>query len=233
MEEITDLRTNTSSISASDDFSIPTVSYMKSVTRIESADVQGSLRLCLYGEGETANVTLRPDAFHLGSLEKNQTTERELLIFNTSEVLPIVYRYKKVAFVEVSPKQGTIQPEEGKEVLIKITPGKSGDVKTKIVFELLYYNFPRKEGEYVVVGEESVVLEFNVPFIKPTLKPKVRKGTCGKRNLPTEEIKFTSNIVIPKCIMPIGGRKYPNENAFIAFPDDRPAVLRPWRRTEE
>lgn len=207
---------------------------MKSVTRIESANIQGSVRVCLYGEGETADVTLRPDAFHLGSLEMNQPTERELLIFNTSEVLPIIYRYKKVAFVEVIPKQGTVPPEEGKEVLVRVTPGRSGTIKTKIAFDLLYYNFPRKEGEYVVVGEESAVLHFEVPFAKQVVKAKIRKGPCGKRNLLTEELRFSTKVDIPKTIMPFGARgKYPNEHAFIAFPDDRPAVLRPWRLTEE
>lgn len=34
--------------------------------------------------------------------------------------------------------------------------------------------------------------------------------------------------------MPIGVRnKYPEDNVFIAFADDRPFVLRPWRKAEE
>lgn len=233
LEEAYELGANTSSMSASEDFSMPALSYMKSVTRIEAADVQsGSLRVCLYGQGESASVTLRPDVFHLTSLNINQTTERELLIFNTSEILPIIYRYKKSAFVEVFPNQDTIQPEGSKEVLVRITPAKSGTVRMKIVFELLYYDFPRKNGEYVVVGQESALLEFDVPFVKTTQK--LKRGPCGKRNLVTEEIRFSSLVHIPKCIMPIGGRsKYAKDDAYIAFPDDRPAALRPWRRTEE
>lgn len=234
LEDITDPYPNTSSLSTSEDFSIPTLNYIKSVTHIESADVQRPLRICLYGEGETNHVTLRPDAFHLGSLEIKQTVQRELLLFNNSQALPIIFKYNKVPFIEVFPKQGVISPEEGKEVLIKVTPGRNGLVETKITFELLHYNFPRKEGEYVVVGRESATLEFEVCFKKCTAPLKLRKGMCGKRNFITEDIKFTSKVYIPKGIMPIGGRtKYLNDRALIAFPDDRPLALRPWRRTEE
>lgn len=233
VEELTDICANTSSLSASDDFCMPTLNYMSSVTHIQSADIQGSLRVCLHGEGETANVTFNPDTIQLGCLEMKKTVERSVLMFNSSEVLPIIYRYKKVPFVEVTPKQGYIPPEEGNEILVRITPAKNGAVKTKIDFELLYYNFPRKEEEYVIVGEDGVVLEFEVPFTKAVSKPKVRKGTCGNRNLPTEEIRFSTNVDIPKCIMPVNARnKRSQDNAFIAFPDDRPAALRPWRRTE-
>lgn len=234
LEDISDACRNTSLLSAIEELSIPSLSYMKSVTHIESIDVQQLVRICFYGEGETANVTLRPDAFCLGNLEANQTTQRELLIFNHSEVLPIIFKYKKMPFVEVFPKEGIILSEEGKEVLVKVTPGRSGVIKTQIVFELLYYNFPRKEGEYVVVGSESASLEFEVAFKNFTPLSKPKRGMCGKRNLITEDIRFTSKVHIPKSIMPIGGRKkYPNDNAFIAFPDDRPSAMRPWTRTEE
>lgn len=233
-EDTIDVLPNTSTLSASDDFSLPTVNYMNSVTRIESANVQSSLGVCLYGEGETANVTLRPNAFHLGYLKINQSAQRELLIFNNSEVLPIIFKYEKVPFVEVTPKQGLIPPEGGKEVLVKVIPARCGLVKTKIVFKLLYYNFPRKEGEYVVVGKESADLEFEVLFKKPTLEVLHKKGKCGKRNLLTEDIKFSSKVHIPKCIMPTAGKKkLPRDDALIAFPDDRPTAQRPWRRTEE
>lgn len=211
-------------------FNVPTINYMKSVTRIESVDVQGSLRVCLYGEGETASVTLRPDAFHLGTLQINKSTQRELLIFNNSEALPIIFKYQKIPFVEISPKEGILPPDGGKEVMLTVVPGKCGAIQTKISFELLYYNFPKREGEYIVVGRQSATLEFDVSFEKPTSNV----IACGKRNLLTEDIRFTTKVDIPKCIMPKGGTKeFCNDNALIAFPDDRPAALRPWRRTEE
>lgn len=235
LEDINDAVPNTSSISSTlEDFTRPTLKYIKSVTHIESADVQNPLRICLYGEGETTNVTLQPNAFHLGSLQISQTVQRELLLFNNSQVLPIIFKYDKVPFIDVEPKQGMISPETGKEVLVKVTPGRNGLVKTKIVFQLLYYNFPRKEGEFVTVGRESAALEFEVSFEKHASPMSIKRGMCGKRNLLSEEVKFTSKVHIPKCIMPFGGRtKYLNDSALIAFPDDRPVVLRPWRKTEE
>lgn len=235
LEDINDAIPNTSSISSTlEDFATPTLKYIKSVTHIESADVQNPLRICLYGEGETTNVTLQPNAFHLGNLEINQSVQRELLLFNHSQALPVIFKYDKVPFIDVDPKQGIISPENGKEILVKVTPGRNGLVQTKIVFQLLHYNFPRKEGEYIIVGKESATLEFEVSFEKRTSPLSIKKGMCGKRNLLSEEIKFTSKVHIPKCIMPFGGRtKYLNDNALIAFPDDRPVVLRPWRKAEE
>lgn len=108
-------------------------------------------------------------------------------------------------------------------------------MKTKICFDLLYYDFPRKAEEYVVVGEDSVSLEFEVPFSTKTEKKKVVRRNCGdKVSLPLKEIRFTTKVHIPKCIMPPGGRnKYERDNAFIAFPNDRPASIRPWRKSDE
>lgn len=215
-------------------FTYPTLDYMEQVTKQEVASWRDTLRVCFYGQGETANVAVRPDTLNLVDLVIKQPVTRELLIKNESSVLPIIFRYKKVPFIEVKPKEYSIQPSESLEVQVTITPNNYGPQKTKIFFYLLHYNYPRKKGEYVIVGDISITVTFDVPTVVKHPQTRFNMGITpeyiGEVGYNVEDVRFNTNLEVPKTAMPVIHKKeLKDNNNLIAFPNDRPKCLRPWK----
>lgn len=189
------------------------------------------LRVLLYGSAETAKVTLRPTVFQLGKIPPKTTTIRELRISNFSERLPIIFRYKKVPFVDVNPCSGKLGPAESVEVEVGITPAKFGKVELTIGFDLLYYNRPQLPMCYVKVGDESCDLSFDVDFVTKLPKSEFVMGITPKNNnevgFMTDDVRFNTKVEKPRAAM-VG--KVGKGSELIAFPNDRPKTLRPWKK---
>lgn len=64
---------------------------MDIVTRQEFVPLDDEIRVYLYGEGETATVTLRPEEIDLGKTAYNVEMDRELLISNR-----LLFAYKNI-----------------------------------------------------------------------------------------------------------------------------------------
>lgn len=206
---------------------------MEDVTQEELVQLEDVLNVCLYGQGETANVILNPDAFDLGKRTYNETVTRELLIKNRSEVVPVLFRYKKVAHVNVQPAEGMLLPAQSIELNIIVTPRQYGSVKLEVGFDLLYYNFPRNINEYQIVGDAFVTLCFEVPTVTKMPDTWFNMGITpeylGEVGFHVDDVRYSTSTEIPKSVMPKKYKqKLKNNNDLIAFPNDRPQSLRPW-----
>ncbi|KAK5646649.1 hypothetical protein RI129_005113 [Pyrocoelia pectoralis] len=128
------------------------------------------IRILLFGESVTPNVSVRPNAFDLQRIKIQTIITRELLLSNNSEDLPIIFSYTKKACIEIQPKLVTLKPSEKLEVCLSINPTKIGMQSITIVFDLLFYNRPNKNGKYVKVGEVKVPVKWEV--VSEAIHPK-------------------------------------------------------------
>lgn len=193
------------------------------------------LRVVLYGEAEYAGIIVRPNSLELTEIPMYKTETRELLLTNQSSSLPIIFSYKKVCFVNVEPKSGILPPSGKMEVGVTVIPTKVGSVKTKITFDLLYFNRPREGQDYVLVGSAEIPLTFNVLSVTTSLKPKFNMGITPEYikevGFNTADIRFNTPIEMPQATLVNEVKKKldKNDDDLIAFPNDRPKSLRPWK----
>lgn len=189
------------------------------------------IRICLYGVVKPVDVEIRPSFLNLGSILINTKTERKLILYNRSYSLPIYFQYKKVAFIDANPSNGFVPSRKNVEINVTISPKSGGTLRNAMSFELLDYNQPAKqEKEFVVVGNVEVQVDADVLIEGNKLKPKFNPGITPmithEVGLLTDDVRFSTDIVKPRMAM-IGCQK--KDDALIAFPNDRPTSLRPWR----
>lgn len=200
----------------------------------QSLNLDRMVNVMIFGEGETAAITVRPDTLDLKEIPLNVTISRVLLLTNLSSRQPIIYRYKKVCYIEIEPKEDTLRPSNNLEVLVKIRATKLGKVFTKIAFDLLFYNQPKEEDDYsTVIGYIEMPVSFEVLPTTSVVKPKFNMGITPQYikevGFATDDIKFGTLISFPKATLLDGVNTkvlYPND--LIAFPNDRPQSLRPY-----
>lgn len=205
------------------------------VYQIPSVTLYSFVRIFLYGEAVQAKISIRPDALHLQDLQSNLEITRELLITNESWELPIIIEYKKVCYVKVEPARKFLQPLEQFEVCVKIMTASLGKVSTKIEFDLLCHNEPRETDECVCVGHAKIPLTFNVvpaPFkIKQKFNTGITPEYIKEVGYNVDDVRFNSAIIPPRATLIDKFRKEQckADDAIIAFPNDRPQNLRPWK----
>ncbi|KAF2878752.1 hypothetical protein ILUMI_27427 [Ignelater luminosus] len=212
------------------------IEYQNESVRPEtSLSLKRIVRVVLYGEAEYAGIIVRPDSLDLTEIPIGKPETRELLLINRSSSLPIIFSYKKVCFVDVEPKSGLLPPSGNMEVGVTVNPSKIGLVKTKITFDLLYFNRPREGQDYVLVGNAEIPITFNVLSVTTSSKPKFNMGITPEYikevGFKTDDIRFNTLIETPKATLVKKVKKTldKNDDDLIAFPNDRPKSLRPWK----
>nr|CAD7415962.1 unnamed protein product [Timema poppensis] len=86
--------------------------------------------------------------------------------------LPLTYRYRKVACLEVKPAWVTLKANSALEVVVSVKPVNIGTVNTSLVLELLSPECPStKDSKYVVVGHRTLTVSYNAPSV--TILPKI------------------------------------------------------------
>lgn len=186
------------------DYKMPNIPELDKTTSID-------VRLMLYGQVEEVNVTVLPDALTLENLEVDETVTRVFQIQNNCQTLPIIFRYQKLAFVDIEPKLGYLNPLESVEVKVLVTPKSYHKHDTNIVFELLYYNEPRTDNELVIVGK------CKIPFI---MSQKITSKKLPSDPLIGKKFPFKKPNQRPKT--PIMNALVKSD-IYIGLPDDRPA----------
>lgn len=193
-----------------------------------------NVRVCLYGETEEASVRLTPDAFISETLIVNEPFTYTFNIRNNSKDLPITYQYNKVTFVEMEPSLMTLGPRCSVDVTLIIKPKKMGRVEKNITISLL---FTSKDGKTFDVGTThfSVCFEarMNVDKTKGCLASKFVNGITpictNEVGYLVDDVRFNTDIEKP--IMAIVNPKLrsfnENNDALIAFPNDRIRSVRP------
>lgn len=192
------------------------------------------VRVCLYGETEEASVRLTPDAFKGTDLVVNETYVYTFNIKNNSKELPITFLYNKVPFVEMEPPEMSLEPNRSVDVMLIVTPKRMGLMDKKIVINLLFTN---KDGKTYNVGTTYFKIWFDVKLMvdktKGRLLPKFVKGITpictNEVGFLVDDIRFNTTIEKPvmAVVNPRHTNFHKNNNAIIAFPNDRRRSLRP------
>nr|CAI5825410.1 unnamed protein product [Callosobruchus analis] len=216
-------------------FSIaPQVSYQ----RTEIVFTHSKLRVCLYGEIEKASVTLLPDAFSGDDLNVSVIHNFTFTIRNNSRYLPVTFKYNKVSCIETFPKEYTLKPSGSVDVLLQLRPTKIGKVQTNVVFDLTYHGEDRVVYN---VGKARFAVTYEVHQEKAEkeaagLLPKFNMGITpmitNEVGFLVDDIKFSSNVnQMPiQAIVDRNQNNFRKDNeAYVAFPNDMPQSLRPWR----
>lgn len=198
------------------------------------------LRLCLYANVKPLKVNVFPKSFTLETIPIFEKQTHFLILFNKSKYLPIHFKYSKVTYIDVEPAQGIINPSRNIEITINIRPKSAGFLNCFITFHLLYYS--EKIGgksDLVKIGKISVPLNVEVTMNKPILVPKFNMGISPRHvnevGHLTNDVRFNSPVEKPCMAMVEYYRQNPHwklENAKIAFPNERPTSLQPWRSND-
>lgn len=192
-----------------------------------------SQKFFFFGKAEKARVSIVPDTLVLSNLKMMEMQKRTLVIKNQSKILPVTIRYTKIAYVKVLPTEALLKPSGSVELEVQIIPAKMGTVKNDINFHLLYK--PHQNSEYFLVGNASVPMVFDSKAHCKEIVPKFNEGITPKLTNEvgwmTDDIRFNTKIKTPKSVMLSHIKWDKDDNDLVAFPNDRPKSLRPWKNS--
>lgn len=197
---------------------------------MDVVDGKKSLTIYLHGEAETPHLTTIPTEFTLIDLDIDVEVKRVLMIKNQSKRLPITLKYNKVPYVFIKPPIITVEARTDLEIEIYFKVAKIGQINTKISFDLLHEN--KLEKNYQCVGKFDVPLKMNVNAKTKTPKPKFNMGITpmctNEVGFLTDDVRFNTAIEKPQAAM-VQYKSHENDDALIAFPNDRSRTFKPWR----
>lgn len=210
--------------------SFPTFSSASSVHSEQRFEIlKSTVSIYLHGEAETVNVSVQPSALDLINMKMGVEERRVLQIRNHSMYLPIVLRYKKVPFITINPVLQALSKNEIRDVLIKINPRRLGNITTKIVFDLLFKHL--HDEKYQELGTIEIPVTLDVTSYTNHFQPRFNVGITpmltNEVGFLTDDVTFESDIKKPQCAMIQS--KASDKKALIAFPNDRPKSLKPWK----
>lgn len=188
----------------------------------------------LHGEAETPNITAIPTEFTFPDMEYNKEVIRVLLISNKSLYLSMTLKYNKVSNIFMQPEIFKIAPDSSLEVPIIFKPTELGSYTSKIIFDLLHKN--KLDIHYHKVGVIEVPTHITVKSVTCYKKPEFVMGITPKCanevGFYTHDVRFNSKVKKPTATM-VQYKADENDDALIAFPNDRQRSLKPWKNTIE
>lgn len=176
-------------------------------------------------------VRLSPEDFTLSYLKMDETYDRILNIKNRSHYLPIVFRSNIVPCVKVRPSEVFLEPRESLEITLSITPSEEGQRNYKIIFNLIHCVLHK---EYKV-GTVILPIKLSASKTYPKKEPKFNMGitphVTNEVGFLVDDIRFNTKINKPRqAIVDKNHKSFNNKNTdLIAFPNDMPKCLRPWK----
>lgn len=180
---------------------------------------------------EEPRVKLSPEDFTLSYLTVDETYDRIVNIKNQSHHLPIGLRRKILPCVKVRPSEVFLAPQQSLEITLSITPSEEGKRSYKIIFDLIH-SVPHMEYK---VGSVTLPIKFCATRIYPRKEPKFNMGITpqitNEVGFLVDDVRFNSKIDKPRqAIVDKNHKSFDKKNAdLIAFPNDMPKCLRPWR----
>ncbi|CAH1183511.1 unnamed protein product [Phaedon cochleariae] len=216
------------------------IASMQSITKFPTEEIEDpniSLRVCLYGEIEEASVQLIPDALDIDQLVVGQSYMRTFTMKNKSNSTPIAFRYDKVACIEMDPNELCLKPNGSTDISVIIKPSRIGQVENKIGLKLFHQN---KQGSKFQVGNAFLCIKYvatidtsigRPPMTKPRFNMGITPALTNEVGFLVGDVRFNSEIKKPIQAIVDGKLKcFKKDNdALIAFPNDRSNSLRPWR----
>lgn len=190
------------------------------------------VRVIVHGVAEKPNVSVNPDSLWISpDIKLKCKEERVLKIVNNSKHLSITFQYMKIPFVDIKPSVKEIRPQEAFEALIVLRPLKLGAERTEITLNLMHKTC--QNGGMYNVGKVSVPLVYRCHMDKKITEPIFVMGITpmlvNEVGSFVNNVKFNTSVDVPRAAIV---DKYVlarnDQNALIAFPNDRVRSLRPW-----
>ncbi|CAG9826127.1 unnamed protein product [Diabrotica balteata] len=193
------------------------------------------LNLCLYGEIEEPNVKLTPHSIDRDDLCVGQVYNFTFNIQNGSSYLPITFKYHKYACFEMEPEEMTLKANANVDVLLMLKPSTIGDIETDISLCLTY----KANGHVYKVGNAYFHVRYKCHKDPSITSPMLRrKFNMGITPAITDEVGFLVDHTKFGDVKDAPVQAFVNvakRNAYlrgntniVAFPNDRPRILRPW-----
>lgn len=204
---------------------------------IDSLPENDYIKFYLHGIHEKPSVMVVPNELNLLDLNIGQRETRVLEFRNLSEKLPIIFVYKKVAFIDLDKPHVYVKAHSSVQVNIYITPQKLGQIKSQIKFDLAYYDYPKLDDNYKLIGSISVPIKMEMKAVNKVHLPQINIGITpnymkevGKS---CHELRFNTHVEKPKTTMlnyrTVGG----SSSALIGLPNDTQQSIRPWRNSSK
>ncbi|NXD35700.1 CFA47 protein, partial [Copsychus sechellarum] len=201
--------------------------------------------LALMGSGFPVLLTFKPGTVinfkdcYLG--EQAQVVCR---MKNESEILPVMFRFRKTPHFSVSPGRGKLNKKSEKEVMISFSPHQIGTFEMKQVIDIIGAGVDKSNVDVLKTSTKSfhqIYLTLlgvckskrkSVVFtINPGLTPMISNATGQFVVRGTGQLSDTAPVAILKSTQTQIHTHRKNRNckddALIAFPNDRAASLRP------
>lgn len=131
-----------------------------------------------------------------------------------------------------------LPPQEDVVVTVKIRPTQMGLTTARLLLELLF----EKKSTLIKLETLTYVVQYSAEYSeeqckrrqkKPSFLPGITPKNCNEIGYLVDDVRFNTKIQKPKTAI-IDKRLVvfnKDNQALIAFPNDRPTKLRPWRNT--
>ncbi|XP_077637788.1 cilia- and flagella-associated protein 47 [Lonchura striata] len=208
-------------------------------TRSDSLHVD----LALTGSGFPVILTFKPGTvLNFEDCYLGEQTQVVCTMKNESKFLPLMFRFRKTAHFSVSPARGKLKKNSEKEVVISFSPHQIGTFEMKQIIDIVGMGVDKSNVAvlktkpfhqiYLTLLGVCKCKQTSVVFtINPGLTPLISNATGQFVVRSTGQLSDTAPVAILKSTQTQihTHRKNRNceDNALIAFPNDRAASLRP------
>lgn len=194
-----------------------------------------SLRIFLFANIESPQVMFVPDKIDVGQVFLYQSEYRVIEIRNLSTKLPITVKYNKTGFVDVYPPIKSLEARSSAELAVTIKSLKTGPEKFELKFDLLFQ--PNSYSGLESVGVVHIPITYDCPICTTLLPPKFVLGITplitNEVGILTDSIKFNDTEAKrpQSAVITASWKGKRNDSDIMAFPNDRPRSLRPYKGT--
>ncbi|NXO38379.1 CFA47 protein, partial [Locustella ochotensis] len=199
--------------------------------------------LALMGSGFPVILTFKPGTvINFKDCYLGEKTQAVCTIKNESEFLPVTFGFRKTAHFNVSPERGTLKKKSEKEVIISFSPRQIGIFEMKQIVDIFGTKVDENNVDdlktksfhqmYLTLLGVCKSKQTSIVFtINPGITPLISNATgqfvvCGRG-----QFRDTAPVAVLKSAQTQIHTHRKNRNceddALIAFPNDRAASLRP------
>ncbi|NXL75674.1 CFA47 protein, partial [Leptocoma aspasia] len=205
--------------------------------------------LALMGSGFPVILTFKPGTvINFKDCYLGEKTQVVCTVKNESEFLPVTFRFRKTAHFNVSPGRGKLKKNSEKEVIISFSPHQIGPFEMKQIIDIIGTGVDKNNVDVLktksfhqlyltLVGVCKSKRKSIVFTINPGLTPLISNATGQFVVRGTEQLSDTAPVAILKSTQTQIHTHRKNRNceddALIAFPNDRAASLRPSERNKK
>lgn len=194
------------------------------------------LKFYLHGIAEKPTVSVIPDELILNDLQVGRRETRVLELRNESYRLPIIFSYKKVAFIDLNSARIYVKPCSSIEVAVYITPHNMGIFATKIRFDLVFHDYPKTDDNYKVIGKVIVPVKFEAKSATKMVLPQINAGITSNYIKESgkfcDNLRFNTRVERPRMAVIAAPLVSKSSSALMALPNDTQTSMRPWRKNK-